>query len=59
MKTVPTEDCDVLMTFPGTHTCLPWARLDAAFTASEEMWRPLWAPLRQDPLAPVPLGRHH
>lgn len=25
MKTVPTEDCDVLMTFPGMHTCLPWA----------------------------------
>lgn len=59
MKTVPTEDCDVLMTFPGIHACLPWARLDAAFTASAEMWRPLRAPLRQDPLAPMPLGRHH
>uniref|UniRef100_A0A8I5ZL96 Anoctamin n=1 Tax=Rattus norvegicus TaxID=10116 RepID=A0A8I5ZL96_RAT len=27
MKTVPTEDCDVLMTFPGIHTCLLWARM--------------------------------
>lgn len=25
MKTVPTEDCDVLMTFPGMNTCLSWA----------------------------------
>lgn len=59
MKTVPTEDCDVLMTFPGIRTCLPRARPGAAFTAPAETWRPLWVPLRQDPLAPMPLGRHH
>lgn len=45
MKTVPTEDCDVLMTFPGMHTCLPSLR---RFVLPST-----------DPLASVPLGRHH
>lgn len=40
MKTVPTEDCDVLMTFPGTHTCLLGARMQPLPASAETLRGP-------------------